>query len=413
MGGHVWSPRATARFKGGGVLVPGRDLFLPGDILLDYDSADLDTMFQDANGTTPVTADGQSVALHLDKGKWGGLSYAAMRASQPELVAAGDGVVTTGWSAPNGGSFVSSGGEYIFTSAASVVGIDDRRSGYAITCVVGRTYSVQCSARVVTSAILVLNASSNLNTTAGSLATTTSTTAVPLKAHFVATATTMYIQFRHGTDGSAQSAIDNVSVREIPGYPRRQSVGASQRKYKTDGVLRWTLNDGSDDSDLTDSINWGTDEVALSVALRKNSDAATGFFTEFSYTTASNAGAFYLAAPVGAAAIFQSQVNGAAYTTAATGASYAAPITAVVGLLAKIATDTHELWVNDVLAASQSGDLGSGNFGNYPLYFGRRFNSNFPYNGAEFRTLARNRLWTSQERPRVSRFLAGVAGISI
>ena len=57
--------------RGGGVAWTPLDLYEPGDILLWYDPSDLSTLFQDAAGTTPVTADGQSVALIRDNGPGG------------------------------------------------------------------------------------------------------------------------------------------------------------------------------------------------------------------------------------------------------------------------------------------------------------------------------------------------------
>ena len=45
------------------------DLFAAGEQGAWYDPSDLTTMFQDRAGTTPVTADGQTVGLILDKSK--------------------------------------------------------------------------------------------------------------------------------------------------------------------------------------------------------------------------------------------------------------------------------------------------------------------------------------------------------
>jgi hypothetical protein len=50
------------------------------------DGADNDGLWQDAAGTTPVTALGQPIGLALDKSRWGGKSFAQVMAGQPELV---------------------------------------------------------------------------------------------------------------------------------------------------------------------------------------------------------------------------------------------------------------------------------------------------------------------------------------
>ena len=66
------------------------DLFLNGEQGAWYDPSDLTTMFQDIYGTTPVTADGQTVGLILDKSD--GLVLG------PEWVTNGDfSAGSTGW----------------------------------------------------------------------------------------------------------------------------------------------------------------------------------------------------------------------------------------------------------------------------------------------------------------------------
>jgi hypothetical protein len=46
-----------------------------------------------------------------------------------------------------------------------------------------------------------------------------------------------------------------------------------------------------------------------------------------------------------------------------------------------IATDTVLIRVNGLQAGSSTGDLGTGNFSNNPLYIGRRNNATLPFNG--------------------------------
>lgn len=62
--------------------VPGR-LFQNGEQGAWYDPSDLSTLFQDAAGTTPVTADGDPVGLMLDKSGNGNHATQAVAASRP------------------------------------------------------------------------------------------------------------------------------------------------------------------------------------------------------------------------------------------------------------------------------------------------------------------------------------------
>ena len=59
------------------------DLFLNGEQGAWYDPSDLTTMFQDRAGTTPVTADGQTVGLILDKSGRGNHATAPSDAARP------------------------------------------------------------------------------------------------------------------------------------------------------------------------------------------------------------------------------------------------------------------------------------------------------------------------------------------
>lgn len=85
----IFSPirTPTTLYKGGGLPWYPNRLFQSGDILLWYDPSDLTTMFKDTAGTQPVTADGDSVALMLDKGQWGGKTLEQVLAAQPEILA--------------------------------------------------------------------------------------------------------------------------------------------------------------------------------------------------------------------------------------------------------------------------------------------------------------------------------------
>ena len=78
-------------------LIPGigRRSFNPASLFANsevgawYDPSDLSTLFQDAAGTTPVTASGQTVGLHLDKSGNGNHRYQASADSRPQYVVDG------------------------------------------------------------------------------------------------------------------------------------------------------------------------------------------------------------------------------------------------------------------------------------------------------------------------------------
>jgi len=92
--------------------------------------------------------------------------------------------------------------------------------------------------------------------------------------------------------------------------------------------------------------------------------------------------------------------------------SLASPITAVLSGQAKISTDDHRLRVNGT-ETSLSTDQGAGNFGSYPLYFGRRGGSSLPFNGREYQTVIRSRLLSTAELSSLETFIAAKTGVTL
>lgn len=202
------------RRQGGGVFAPS-DLFQTGDILLWYDPSDLTTLFQDTAGTTPVTADGQSVALQLDKGQWGGKTLEQVLAAQPELVTNGTFDSDTAWTKGTGWTIGSGVATRDATATASNLSV-----GSFVE--VGKLYQIQWT-QSGTGFVAAY-----LGTASGQLLSNNNTPGTYTR---LAVATqTGGVLFRGNT---AIESIDNVSVKEIPGYHRTQATGTSMPKYKT------------------------------------------------------------------------------------------------------------------------------------------------------------------------------------
>lgn len=142
--------------------------------------------------------------------------------------------------------------------------------------------------------------------------------------------------------------------------------------------------DGTDDGlsvagfDMT-----GSDEITYIIGLRKASDAAVGMALEVSAAAASNNGTFSLLAPSSPTTDRYAMVSrgNATASVAAIGSSYDAPQTIVIGMKAKISTDTLEMYVNGAIYNQVMTDQGTGNYGNHTLYIGRRAGASFPFNG--------------------------------
>ena len=197
----LWNRRGSAAFS-------PASLFANGEQGWWYDPSNFATLFQDAAGTTPVTAVEQPVGLQLDLSK--GLVLG------PELVTNGDfSNGTTGWSNITATLSVVAG-EGVVTSASSF--------GYVrqtMTTVVGKTYQFTLNARVGTTNRFTFAVASGVVN-----AETTSSTTVPLRCVYTATATTTNIWLQVNNAGTA--FVDNISVKELAGNHRFQTSSANR-----------------------------------------------------------------------------------------------------------------------------------------------------------------------------------------
>ena len=178
--------------------------------------------------------------------------------------------------------------------------------------------------------------------------------------------------------GSVTSA-DLRETNDGVGVPTYQAVVTSTN-YATTGFLPYLKFDGVDDSLSTNSINFtSTDKMSVFAGVRKLSDAAQGMVAEIG-NDANNA--FLLLAPrTNAGLNYGFRSKGTTASDATSSSSYTSPITNTLTGLGDISGDLATLRVNGVQAAQNTGDQGTGNFGNYPLYIGRRAGSSLPFNG--------------------------------
>jgi hypothetical protein len=163
-----------------------------------------------------------------------------------------------------------------------------------------------------------------------------------------------------------------------------QATAASRPQWLIDanGYPYFGL-DGTDDGLATASINFtGTDKMTVIAGVHKASDAATAPVLELSADLGLNTGAFSVFAPVQSTASYRLISKGTATGTAATGAAaFPAPHSAVLTGQGDIAGDSSILRVNGAVAATAATDQGTGSYGNYALYIGRRGGTTLPFNG--------------------------------
>lgn len=238
IGGLTYKPSAISDADAAALATGDFEIFVPfspsqlfseGQQGAWYDPSDLTTLFQDSDGTTPVTADGDPVGMALDKHL--GLELG------PELVVNGTFDADLSW--------------WEDTSGATY---DDGRARLTYTSNAARLYSPSILADgwvkvsfdmegdVDIYRLLVRNGE-------GSSYINSNYLPFPQEGRKTGYIKTelggLGLWFRATSTGSY--TLDNISVRELPGNHAVQDTTAAKPTYRTDGTLHWLEFDGDDD----------------------------------------------------------------------------------------------------------------------------------------------------------------------
>lgn len=411
-----------------------------------YDPSDFSTMFQDAAGTTPVTALGQPVGKILDKSGRGNHAYQTTAPSRPTvearvnlILAGSEGIGGNGWGGTTGNTYthnaVTVGGIWLtlmvptttnnakspYCSCAASTGIPNRvisayckPAGYRYIQIADASIGLfgllvfdaqtgtftQNSLGLAVSAVSVGNGIYKVSVGLPSAATI----APAFSALPTPTAANVYGATFAG-DGVSGVYIGGVDVRNPAdsAYPYQRVNTATD--YADVGAPRYLSFDGTDNGMATSSIDFtGTDKMTVWAGVRKLSDAAIGVVVELSASVGANTGGFYLAASASSGANYQ-LVSKGTVLAAATPSGIAAPITNVLTGICDISGDSAILRVNGVQAASSSADQGTGNYGNYPLYIGRRGGTTLPFNGRIYQLIVRGAESTAGQIQAIERYV--------
>ena len=359
-----------------------RSLFAAGEQGIWLDPSDFSTLFQDSAGTTPVTALGQPVGLALDKRL--GLALGPEQVVNGTFTGGG-----TGWTNPDTAPSVTTFTGGVATMVAAL-GFALARLRQSLTLPAG-TYEVSVRVASVSgtpgAALAVGNTSSGDTT----YANWSLYSAGGYTRKVTITGPTLGLAFTASNLVGGTIVIDDVSVKLLPGNHASQTTSASRPTLQQDSNGLYYLSfDGTDDGMATPSINFtGTDKMTVWAGVRKLSDAAIGVVCELSASLTSNAGTFFLAAPqgVGAAAYAFASRGSIAVTNITAGAT--APDTSVIVGVGDISGDIELIRRNGAQAGVSTADQGTGNYGNYPLYIGRRGGTTSPFNGRIYQLIVR------------------------
>ena len=378
-----------------------RDIFRNGGQGFAYDPNDLSTMFQDAAGTIPVTAVGQPVGLILDKSKG--------------LVLGGD-LVTNGDFGSNLTNWIVSA-----TSPASVTIVGGAARIYSPA-----GESVLLRQPLVVQATKLYEVSFDVLAMTGSAYIALHGGAIGSQSRYDFNSTGHKKIILKPADASdlifARAAacdcvIDNVSVKELSGNHAYQTTSASRpilRKNVITGAY-YLAFDGADDFLQTNAIDFtSTDKMSLFAGVRKLNDGVNSILYELSTVAGTgNPGSFRMMAPESGSQYDTRSTGTVDSTTYTQNAAYKAPHSAVLTAISQISADTNILRVNGTQVSSVSYDQGTGNYGNYPLYIGRRAGTTFPFNGHIYSLIGIGRLTTDSETAALEKVIAKNVGVTL
>jgi hypothetical protein len=384
-----------------------------------YDPNDLSTMYQDAAGTVPVTAAGQAVGLMLDKSK--GLVLGSNQISYPnseELPAAvnmGDGV-----------------GTWALNTNAPISGTQDSRLIVTVPALLNSRPSLtfSCSSPLVPSKLYKFSFRYKVNSGVPRVAavhTGAGTTYItPDKGVLQGSGTfDVFILWTAGSQTlpivyfSNESVfdlqIDDISAREVKGNHAYQTTSASRpilQRNATTGAY-YLAFDGVDDFLVTNNIDFtATDQLSLFAGVRKLSDVGAGIVAELSTQSAANAGTFRITAPnATGVGNYGAVIGGTVFASAAVTA--AAPSSNIITLLSEITPASFKIRLNGAIAAQASSNQGTGNYGNYPLYIGRRAGTTLQFNGHLYGLIGIGRLTTDSETAVLEKSIAKSTGVTL
>ena len=317
-------------------------LFSAGEQGWVYDPSNLSSLFQDAAGTTPVTAMEQPVGLQLDLSGRGNHRRQTTSANRPVVSARVN--------------------QWVGTETLSTQTITTRAASQTMTFTGTGSVTLSGTATGVYTA-----GTYTITTTAGSLIAT------------------------------VVGSITKADIRETNqgvNLPPYQRVNTST-DYNTAGFPVYIKANGSNQFMVSNAIEFtATDKMTVWAGVRKLSDAAAGYFIESSAAYNTNNGSFLLSAPDSATSNFGIATRGTANAFRLC-SPFVAPTSNVISLSLDLAAATSTAGIgarfNGTAFTTGAGGTppGGGNYGNYAVYHYARAGISAFFSGHDYGSICR------------------------
>lgn len=193
-----------------------------------------------------------------------------------------------------------------------------------------------------------------------------------------------------------------------------QATAGSKPILRSAGNLWYLEFDGVDDFLVTTSVNFtATDKMSVFTGLRKLSDASVSIVVELSKDSNTQDGAFFLAAPVGGSTANIAFRSNGTIKPSSSIVKVDTLTNAVVSALSDISAPSLAMRVNGWIGPTIATTQGIGNYGNYPLYIGRRGGTSLPFTGYLYGLIIRGALTDAAGITNTEKYLAAKSGVTL
>lgn len=432
-------------------------LFASGEVGVWFDPTDITTLYQDINGTTPVTAPGQTCALMKDKSGRNNHATQPTAAQRPTYgvipyggvrnLANGSGAVSdvNYWPAGatvNGVTYTklasgvdTDGLPYVDISVVGTASATAFSDVYAfsnsrIAAAVGQTFTTSVLVKVISGTVPPAGCGAVVGVVGETVPSTVTETFISTQ--FAPTVETLASLSATLVNAASNQARLAAYIRTSPGATvnytirikglqfekaaARSAFQLNLSKYNVTEAGKASLGvlypDGIDDWMVTPSINFsGTDKVTIWAGLQKMSDAAQALLAELSVSTGGNPNTFGLQAATPNPATFRFVSAGSATGSGiAEIAGYPATTVAVITGIGDISAPKASIIVNNSATVTSAVSQGTGNYSNNPIYLFRRGGASLPFNGIFTGLIVRGAASSAAQISNVNAFLNSELG---
>lgn len=396
-------------------------LFANGEQGFWYDPSDMGTMYQNAAGTIPVTGVGQPVGLVLDKSK--GLLNTTIMSQTDTFDFTGGG--TTPPSTNSNTSFLGK-------ACVSVTFPQIASGGYTASRATGASHPITANTfykyrfKYALSRKLEAGESLVVYVTGAYGASTIYPSPATPENVWIDAESTALVTLNGANSFAIYAAKTNSPITVYATAFSINAVDVGNYAFQTTSasrpILRQNANtgayylefDGSDDFLVTNNIDFtATDKVSLFAGVRKLTDFSAQILVELSADQGTNSGSFVLMPRQSGIAEGASFRSRGSLNSTLNVVGLNAPLSTVFTAKANIQGDSSILRSNGVQVGELNADQGTGNYGNYPLYIGRRAGTSLPFNGHLYGLIGIGRLTTDSETKALEQELAKRTGVTL